>query len=206
MCLACGELRGPYGHFDNLCTCDRRAWDRDPRPRCGDLTSNIRLCASCLTTMIAECSRWTEFHCRECMPAVHLWRRMAGWSIVPIGPHSLMNGVGHKIDDNGLTDAQTVAFADQLNGLFRAQDSLHELLARRALAAAAELGFDDHAVVADEFLAARRAAGSTPRSGFFELVAANSRLDSTELAEHIWTTAAAQQPQRSPSSPQAGTS
>jgi len=190
LCLACGQLRGPHEAFDNLCQCDRQAWDRDPAPRCGDLFTNAGLCKSCVTTLIEGCSRWSAYHCRECLPAVHRWRRMAGWSIVPIGPHSLMNGIGAKLHEKGLSDAQVIALSDQLSGLFTAQDSLHELAARRARKAAHELGFDGHAVAANEFLAARRAAGSTSRSGFFELVASHSRHDSTELAEHIWTVAA----------------
>ena len=125
-------------------------------------------------------SRWSPYHCDQCMPAVQLWRSMAGRSIVPIGPHSLMNGVGWRpTQGRGMTTAQATAFADQLNALFATQTSLHELAARRALDAARDLGFDGHAVVASDFIGARRLAGGTAETGFAELVAAYSDVDST---------------------------
>jgi hypothetical protein len=186
LCLTCGELRGPYSGFDDLCECDRSAWDREPRPRYGDLFNNVHLCKSCITTLVGSGTRWSPFHCAECMPAVQLWRSMAMRSIVPIGPHSLMNGVGWKSEGRPMTSAQATAFSDQLNALFATQQSLHDLAAERALDAARRLGFEGHAVLARDFLAARRAAGSTAQSGFAELVAAYSDADTSELAEHIW--------------------
>jgi hypothetical protein len=192
LCLSCGELRGLYKGYDNICRCDGRAWDRDPVPRYGDLTNNVHLCKSCLTTIMGGGTRWSPFHCRECMPAVQLWRRLAGRSLVPIGPHSIMNGVSlHSENGEPITSAQATAFHDQLKALFRTQDSLHELASQRALRAANELGFVGHAVSADEFVEARRRAGATPESGFAELVANFSDIDTSELAEHIWAQAAA---------------
>jgi hypothetical protein len=124
------------------------------------------------------------------MPGVQLWRRMAMRSIVPIGPHSLMNGVGWKSEGRPMTSAQATAFSDQLNALFATQQSLHDLAAERALDAARALGFEGHAVLASDFLDARRAAGSTAQSGFAELVAAHSDADTSELSEHIWAESA----------------
>jgi hypothetical protein len=106
LCLTCGELRGPYGGFDNLCDCDGREWDRQPQPRSGDLSDNVRLCRSCVGTLVGGSSRWSPYHCDQCMPAVQLWRKMAGRSVVPIGPHSLMNGVGVRVARRGARSHQ----------------------------------------------------------------------------------------------------
>ena len=197
LCLTCGGLRGPHGDggHDNRCRCDGEAWDREPRPRAGDLSDDVRLCGSCITTLLSGSSRWSPYHCRQCMPAVQLWRSMAGRSIVPVGPHSLMNGVGWRPSEGrAMTTVQATAFSDQLNALFATQESLHELIARRALEAARDLGFTGHAVRASDFIGARRAAGATAASGFAELVSAYAGIDASELAEHIWRQTAAKRP------------
>ena len=127
LCVACRGLRGPYGGFDNLCRCHRDTWDRHPVPRCGHLSNNVHFCRSCLSALAPGCSRWTVYYFVDCRPPVVVLNRLAGRCVVPIGPHSMMNGVSHATNGRQVLDAQASAFADQLSTLFRNQASLHEL-------------------------------------------------------------------------------
>ena len=72
------------------------AWDRGPAPRAGDLNSDAHLCRTCLLTVVIGSTRWSLYHCADCKPAVVLLNRLARRCVIPIGPHSIMNGVFWK--------------------------------------------------------------------------------------------------------------
>ncbi len=197
LCLSCNHLRGPSDShdeplsYDNLCVCDARAWDRDPIPQYGDLQCNRSLCMSCASTVITSGSRWSSYYCDTCRPAVQLLRRTAGRNVIPLGSHSLMNGTSWQATDGeAMTLPQATAFHDQLQTLFANQDKLYELTARRAGEKAARLGFDGHAVLADDYVDACVAAGYSAAAGFNELVAAlgDDGIDQADVHQ-LWSAA-----------------
>ena len=186
VCVACGELRGPYEGFDNLCECDREAWDRTPLPRAGDLSSNVDVCKSCISTLAPGSSRWTLYHCRECMSAVAGLNRLAGRCVVPIGPHSIMNGVFAAASPPP-TDAQVVSFVDQLGALLRHQESLHDRTKRRVRERLEEFGVIGDAIAAVDYLERCVDAGWTAERGFVDFVQSlDGSLDEARARE-LWS-------------------
>jgi hypothetical protein len=187
LCLVCFRFRGVGRSFDNLCACDVAAWDRGPAPRAGDLSSDAWLCKSCLLSVVGGASRWSLYHCHDCKPAVVLLNRLALRCVIPIGPHSIMNGVFWKAPEGlPMTDAQAVAFNDQLTTLFKRQDSLDDYNRDRLRQRVSALGFDGHAVPVDDFRIACTKAGYTKPAAFSELVRSLSEdVDS----DFIWHTA-----------------
>ncbi len=97
VCCECFALRDPEvrddGHPPQLCDCAPQEV-RDAQPRFGDFNKRAELCYVCGLTLISSGSRWSPFHCRECMRRVQDLNASVGLLIVPIGRHSLMNGVG----------------------------------------------------------------------------------------------------------------
>ena len=169
VCVECCGLRGPHDGHDNLCRCDTAAWDVEPVPRCGDLHDNVRLCRSCVTALAPGSSRWSSYFCDACRPRVIGLNREAGRCVVPIGPHSIMNGVFHRVDGPD-GDAAIGAFADQLSTLFLNQSALQELTVERTRARLRDIGVRDGAVSVDDYVDRCRAVGWDADSGFAELV------------------------------------
>ena len=190
VCLTCAELRGPYdsyGIYDNLCKCDYTAWHRTPTPRFGDLSRNVHLCLSCAAKLVSSGTRWSPYYCAECRPAIALFRRLTGRNIVPYGPHSIMNGVSWRpTDGNAMSDAQAVAFHDQLQALFTEQRNLHKLHRERVLTLATQLGFDAHAVLANRWVEACHHAAWTSEVGFLDLLTQLGTGEAGELGGEIW--------------------
>ena len=183
VCVACGQLRGPYDGFDNLSACDREAWDRTPLPRAGDLSNNVDLCQSCISALAPGSSRWTLYHCRACLSAVAGLNRLAGRCVVPIGPHSIMNGVFASASPPP-TDAEVASFADQLRALFRLQESLHDRTKRRVRERLVEFGVTGDAIAAADYLERCADAGWTAERGFVDLVKSlDDSLDESAASE-----------------------
>jgi hypothetical protein len=188
LCVACGGLRGPYRGFDNLCRCDRDIWDRHPVPRCGDLSNNIDFCRSCLSAAAAGCSRWTSYYCDQCRPHVVVLNRLAGRCVVPIGPHSMMNGVFHGAAGGPVLDAQASAFADQLSTLFRNQTSLHDLADDRIRARLHDFGVGAHAILVRDYLGRCAAEGWDAERGFVDFVLSIGEGLDEQVARDLWNT------------------
>ena len=185
-CLRCGSLRGPYREFDNPCSCDVEAWDEPSPPRANDLTNNVRFCHSCVQTLVSGSSRWSPYHCRACLRPVQALNASAQRLLVPIGPHSIMNGVSYQVPPGGVIRADIEAFVGGLNGLFARQDRLFELTKRRVLGIAARLGFSGDVVDADELLDAQHRAGVSAASGFADLVEHLGIPDAATVAARLW--------------------
>jgi hypothetical protein len=173
ICLDCGDLRGPSRFWDEVCACDRAAWGESEVPRAGDLGSDARLCAGCLMTVVSGSTRWTLHFCRRyCLAAVGDLNRRAQRLVVPIGVHSLVNGVALPLDEH-LTPLRVTAFYDQLSTLFDNQQRLHMLRERRTIERARQLGFTGGAVSVTDYLAASFDHGLYPTAelqAFIELL------------------------------------
>lgn len=188
LCVACSGLRGPYNGFDNLCRCDRDIWDRHPIPRCGDLSNNVDFCRSCLSAVAPGCSRWTSYYCDKCRPHVVALNRLAGRCVVPIGPHSMMNGVSHATNGRQVLDAQASAFADQLSTLFRNQTSLHELAVNRTRTRLHDFGIGTHAILARDYVDRCFAEGWDAERGFVDFVLSIGEGLDEHAARDLWNT------------------
>ena len=186
LCTACARLRGPYDDYDNLCRCDDDAWDRHPAPRCGDLSGNAHLCSSCVTALAPGSSRWTVYYCKACGPHVFVLNRLAGRCLVPIGPHSIMNGIFHTPPEGPDVDASAISFYDQLSTMTRNQTSLYDLTVERTRARLDDLGIDGHAIRYDDYVTRSREAGWNAKRGFVDFVLSIGEGLDEAAARELW--------------------
>jgi hypothetical protein len=125
ICIKCFELRGEIYGWHHLCDCEREAYRAAGRevPRCGDLSNKTELCRCCALYLIPSRSRWSSFFCPECKERVFELNRRAGRCVIPVGRHSIMNGVFYKAGDHDMTPAEAIAFYDQVTTLFHQADA-----------------------------------------------------------------------------------
>jgi hypothetical protein len=189
ICVECCGLRGPYDGYDNLCRCDSGAWDRHPTPRGGDLHDNVRLCMSCVSALAPGSSRWTLYHCAKCLPRVVLLGQLVGRCVVPIGPHSMMNGIYWRSTGGAITAAAT-AFHDQLITLFQNQTNLYDLTTQRTRRRLDEFGYTAHAVLVTDYLERCSAEKWDAERGYVDfLLSIEEGFDET-AARELWNAGA----------------
>jgi hypothetical protein len=127
ICHRCRGLKGSVpGRADGarqLCECTpvevRRAqprWD-------GDFNTYAELCCCCGLVLLRSGSRWSAWFCEPCKKSVVALNQSAGRCLVPIGRHSLMNGVAARPSQLA-SDTGVRTFADQLSAFFDTFDSL----------------------------------------------------------------------------------
>lgn len=127
ICGHCFELRYPRALADEddseWCRCDRESQQRRP-PTYGDLRSRRRLCWSCATTLANGASRWTLHVCQPCSADIQRINRVEQRVVAPIGVHSLMHGIGTKVEGlplpPGVAEALTIEFNSLFAGIHRA--------------------------------------------------------------------------------------
>jgi hypothetical protein len=129
VCAVCGHLRGPWRYQgdteDRLqrCACDRSD-HRSPQPRWPGFDHNTvaELCRCCAIELLGSGSKWSVWFCRPCLTRVRGLNERAGRCVVPIGRHSLMNGIGYRLDGRRDDEAALLAFGDQLQTFLRATE------------------------------------------------------------------------------------
>ena len=107
ICSGSGGLFGPFSYDGGAPTHEQRCLYHDceqrlapwhaprtdlPEPR-GDFPEAVCLCYCCAQTMIPSGSKFSSFFCDECQGRVVALNRSYGLAVVPLGRHSLMNGV-----------------------------------------------------------------------------------------------------------------
>ncbi len=98
VCATCAELRGPVVDEQTgqrriqQCACDRSA-DGAVRWPGWDVSAVAELCHCCARVVVPSGSRWSRFFCDACHALVFGLNRASGACVVPIGRHSVMNGV-----------------------------------------------------------------------------------------------------------------
>lgn len=85
-----------------------------------DVQEWIRLCDCCLADTVRQGSRFSPFFCQRCFPRLREARRHG----IPLGRHSLMNGIGMPPLGIG-------PFVNAANGMFQRIDGLHRWKAER---------------------------------------------------------------------------
>jgi len=98
-CRAVVELTGPGADSRRqLCRCEReRLIELAPRWPGYDFNKAIDLCSCCGFEPIETGSRWSVFCCAECKDRVLAFNRACGDWVIPIGRHSLQNGLALKV-------------------------------------------------------------------------------------------------------------
>ena len=144
----CGTFRGGGEHRE-LCHCQPD--DRSPEERLRCLP-----CAICGLKITNGHTKWRQILCGPCKDRARPINEAAGRCLIPIGIHSIVNGMALQVGAGGITDAQAIAVADQLKAVLGAAGGLQKygetLIKRRA----AELDlpelvpFDDYVVACHE--------------------------------------------------------
>ena len=95
LCRKCLVLRGPFFDSHNACERVQRCGcePRDPRWNAFDYNCAAELCRCCASRVIGCGSKWSVFFCDGCKRDVVAYNGAAGCTVIPIGRHSMMNGV-----------------------------------------------------------------------------------------------------------------
>jgi hypothetical protein len=133
ICVQCFELRGEIDGWHHLCGCECEAYRAVGRqvPHRGDLSITAELCRCCAIELIGSGSRWSSFYCEECKDRVFALNRAARRCVIPVGRHSLMNGVFYKAGHHDMTPAEATAFSDQVTTFLDQADATGRWARRR---------------------------------------------------------------------------
>lgn len=102
-----------------------------------DYNEHTTLCHCCVAEKLRSGSKWSVWFCDQCKQRVIGLNRRVGLSVIPIGRHSLMHGVGLTGKSTG---PEVHAFTRQLKSLFGRMDDLFEWRRIRFAFNAARLG------------------------------------------------------------------
>jgi hypothetical protein len=178
VCGTCGRLRGPWGRYDGelefeqRCNCGAAEEPVERWPGF-DYNTVAELCRCCGLEAVKSGSKWSVWFCRECLDRVTDLNTGAGRCVVPIGRHSVMNGVFYKPAESGINPVALSAFSDQLHTFFGAVDGT-ETWRRRVVTAnlaAINLG-EAQSVPVDRYCRRVQAGGLSKEAAFAALVAA----------------------------------
>lgn len=106
-----------------LCHCHGRGEDRWPGY---DYNEHTHLCECCAAETLPSGSRWSIWFCDDCKERVVSLNRRVGFALVPIGRHSVMNGVFIKGGKESAQSAKIDDFVKGMTSLFGRMDNLHE--------------------------------------------------------------------------------
>jgi len=95
LCRECLVLRGPFFDSHNGCERVQRCGceAREPLWNAFDYNCAVELCRCCAAQVIRSGSKWSVFFCDACKREVVAYNSAAGCTVIPIGRHSIMNGV-----------------------------------------------------------------------------------------------------------------
>lgn len=161
-CLAPYQVPGPGP--TQRCACSRPHDDERWPGR--DINEHIHLCECCFGRLMRSGSKWSPFFCPDCKTLVSDTNAALGFCLIPVGRHSLMNGVGLS-GPQVADDSAANAFASGLIGLFHRMSWLNDHARTVAPPFAGALGIDpDEEVGLDAYLdAVERISTSDPEIG-----------------------------------------
>jgi len=119
--LPCGSLRGGTFYGPQGCPCA----PTEPWPGC-DVSRITDLCQVCARGTAGSVTRWSYLGCLHCRAVEHALQAWLGIRVLPLGRHSLMNGVGRRVASGPSTDADTDAFCQSFNALGLSWSRLRE--------------------------------------------------------------------------------
>lgn len=102
VCGTCGEVRGlwregseEWPEYRQGCKCV--PGDTEPWPRV-DFQTRVELCYVCGAEALPSGSRFSQYLCSECKQPVIQLNKDYGRCIIPIGRHSIMNGLFYNAE------------------------------------------------------------------------------------------------------------
>lgn len=124
LCRECLGLRGPFFDAHNGCERVQKCGCEPGEPlwNAFDYNCAAELCHCCASTAIRSGSKWSVFFCDPCKRHVVAHNDAAGWAAIPIGRHSLMNGVAlnvHSARKRGAREAFVRELPDLFDGMGR---------------------------------------------------------------------------------------
>jgi hypothetical protein len=122
ICRKCATLYDDGDDSGQRCACDRK----DQSSWSGyDYNEHTCLCHCCMRQTLRSGSRWSVWFCQGCKQRVLTLNRRVGLAVIPIGRHSLMNGIG--LSGEAATKRSEVdAFTARLNAFFERVNDLYE--------------------------------------------------------------------------------
>jgi hypothetical protein len=119
LCRECLVLRGPFFDWHNRCRRVQRCGCEPPEPpwNAFDYNRAAELCRCCASRVIRCGSKWSVFFCDACKRDVVAYNGAAGCTVIPIGRHSIMNGVALNTQHARKGSARA-AFAHGLSEVF----------------------------------------------------------------------------------------
>ena len=122
ICRTCAKLYDDVDDSGQHCACYRRNQLGWPGY---DYNEHTGLCHCCVRETLPSGSRWSVWFCEACKERVLALNRRIGLSVIPIGRHSLMNGVGLS-GEAATRRAEAAAFTAGLQSFFGRINDLHE--------------------------------------------------------------------------------
>lgn len=175
ICGGCHDVRGRVPDWgpgaEQLCSCTPLEIRRNHAPSGGaDHCTYVELCRCCGLVLLGSGSRWSTWFCEQCRPLIRGLNRAVGRVVVPIGRHSLMNGVGLPGPWTA-TPAAVEMFTRASIGLFDRIEALgryaRSVVERNVVALGLPPDTDVHV---GEYLAAVRRSDLRCEDGFFALL------------------------------------
>jgi len=119
ICGRCHAVRGgPIGTIDGVTVWQRcdcvPAGELPAQPKVGDFNTELELCRACGLVPLRSGSRWSVWFCEPCKAQARSLNERVGRCVVPVGRHSLMNGVTVR----SASPADIESFAGQMSTLF----------------------------------------------------------------------------------------
>lgn len=142
---------------------------RDSEPRL-DFRPPVELCHCCGQELLSSGSRWSDWFCAECKPRVQALNARAGVCVIPIGRHSLMNGIAIKLRDVD-SDIELERLTARIRKMSANIDRLHDWkreIVRRNCAESGLLG--RHTISLAEYLQRVRDAKISRSQAFFSML------------------------------------
>lgn len=173
LCRECLGLRGPC--FDTFSHCERTqrcsCEPKEPLWKAYDYNTAIELCRCCAATTVRSGSRWSPFFCDAGKERVLAYNRVAGSAVIPIGRHSIMNGISLSGEDAKSAVAQA-AFEEGMANLFARIDRLTKWYRDRVRAVVQSIPGEEAAVPLERYLEHVRARSERSDAAFDALVLA----------------------------------
>ena len=169
VCTTCGRLRSVDS--DGSVPPDRCRCTSDPHDDAFSAEDLIAcsICASCALNIVRGHTKWHLLHCDNCRAHVHSLNEHAGRIVVPVGIHTIVNGLALQGGDVD-SDAKVEAFAASMTSLFERISALGRHVDRLVTDRLATAGLDRFDTVSfEEYLDACRAHSFTVESGWVEL-------------------------------------
>jgi len=141
--VPCGRLRGETARGDQQCPCgpDSGRWPD------WDVSEVAQLCVVCARATAGGSTRWSWLACHDCRRVNDTLASTLGRTVLPLGRHSIMNGVVHRV--TGADMSSTAAFASAVERLSVGWDELMAWQLREVHRLARSVGLAETVPLAD---------------------------------------------------------